>query len=47
MLESKKSMIGRINDEQIKQADIRANEGLKNLGTENNIGSSFFTFDET
>lgn len=44
-LESKKSIIGRINAEELRAKDSQANRTLEGLQRENNVSSSFFTFE--
>lgn len=46
-LESKKSMIGRINADDLRRADLRINDILEGVARDNNIGSNFFSFEES
>jgi hypothetical protein len=45
--ESKKSMIGRINAQEMKTEDERVNTRLLKLGRENHVGENFFNLDPT
>jgi hypothetical protein len=44
-LESKKSIIGRINAEELRAKDSQANRSLEGLQRENNVSSSFFSLE--
>jgi vacuolar-type H+-ATPase catalytic subunit A/Vma1 len=45
--ESKKSLIGRINAEEMKSEDKRVNSKLEKVGRENHVGENFFNLDPT
>ena len=45
--ESKKSMIGRINAQEMKAEDARVNQRLEKTGRENHVEENFFNMDPT